>query len=211
MNSASLAPVWPQLGTIPRLRHAAANAAPPGCSGAYETILTGDILSIASTSFISGLRTNFGFWAPQHLELMNGPSRWMPATFENFVVLRYSATAFAAATRLSLPTVRVVGRNVVQPSASFASAIFSIASTVASHTSYPQAPWRCTSINPGTTYAPFASKTQSFLPGFAAFATFVIFPSTISTAAQGISTPGLITWAFTMTVFIMFISLIRKT
>ena len=83
MNSAIVAPVCPQLGTMPRLRHAAANAAPPGCSGAKEICFTGEILSIARTSFMSGLRTNFGFCAPQHFTLMNGPSRWMPITLEN--------------------------------------------------------------------------------------------------------------------------------
>ena len=85
---------------------------------------------------MSGFRTKAGFCAPQQAGLMNGPSRWRPGAFAKRGFLWYAARCFAAATSVLWATVSVVGRNVVQPSASFASAIFSMASgRSASHTS----------------------------------------------------------------------------
>ena len=67
-----------QLGTIPRRRSSPTRSLPPAVSTAKVTFLTGNILFSRSTSAMSGLRTNAGFCAPTHLELMNGPSRCTP-------------------------------------------------------------------------------------------------------------------------------------
>ena len=70
---------------------------------------------------MSGLRTYFGFWAPQHLTLMNGPSRWMAGTFAYGIpASAYFLAFFAALTSSPCETVSVVGRTVVTPSWSFA-------------------------------------------------------------------------------------------
>ena len=106
----------------------------------YAAGFTGAIAAIPITSRMEGLRTNAGFCAPQQAGLMNGPSRWRPGTFEKRCSFMYAATARAAALSVLPSMVSVVGRNVVQPSASFASAIAAIASGVASQTSYPLAP-----------------------------------------------------------------------
>ncbi len=153
---------WPKEATTPDPASRRMISRLPDRSGATVIIRRAPRVSfrIFSSTSRDGSQMQAGWIMPGFSGEMKGPSRWRPSSRAP----PRSAPVHSAATsrwRLSAPGRNmVVARNPVMPYRAQARAMAESASFVPSSVSAPPAPWMCTSISPGATSRPPASRTS---------------------------------------------------